>query len=579
MMVYIALCDARWNIRKVIRSIPACLAREGQDAREIFADQDCLDRLMEKSAGGSVTQRLKLRGADGRMAFATVKAVKEQVLLLVYEMEDKSQLPQMTEAQLCALDELPGMNTGPYGNEFYEIQKMNNRLVDSKRSLAKANMQLKETLEQIRKAENIIEILERDPITNLLTEKAFYEKADKILKENPDQDFDIIAVDIERFKIVNDAFGTAAGNQLLCDLSACLLDVGGGELSLSARIRADLFAVLAPHQEARYKSLEDNLGKFADSYSLPARIEVKAGIYRIEERDISTARMCDRAFIAVESIKGIFSKRLAYYDDSMRRKMLMEQKILDTMVESLLREDFLVYLQPKVQLGTGKMIGAEALVRWRHPELGMISPAEFIPVFEKNGFIYSLDMYVCRKACEILERWKATGMHGIPIAVNVSRMDIYHGDLPEQFGKLIETYGLKPQDLHLEITESAYISDSQQLLAVVERLRDSGFVVEMDDFGSGYSSLNTLSELPIDVLKLDLKFLREETETKRRHATMQAVINLALELGLQVIAEGVETKQQAQRLALMGCQYAQGYYYGHPMPQEEFEEHFMDCCI
>ena len=263
----------------------------------------------------------------------------------------------------------------------------------------------------------------------------------------------------------------------------------------------------------------------------------------------------------------------------MRRKMLMEQKILDTMVESLLREDFLVYLQPKVQLGTGKMIGAEALVRWRHPELGMISPAEFIPVFEKNGFIYSLDMYVCRKTCEILKRWKETGMHGIPIAVNVSRMDIYHGDLPEQFGKLIETYGLKPQDLHLEITESAYISDSQQLLAVVERLRDSGFVVEMDDFGSGYSSLNTLSELPIDVLKLDLKFLREETETKRRHATMQAVINLALELGLQVIAEGVETKQQAQRLALMGCQYAQGYYYGHPMPQEEFEEHFMDCCI
>ena len=575
MMVYIALCDARWNIRKVIRSIPACLAREGQDAREIFADQDCLDRLMEKSAGGSATQRLKLRGADGRMAFATVKAVKEQVLLLVYEMEDKSQLPQMTEAQLCALDELPGMNTGPYGNEFYEIQKMNNRLVDSKRSLAKANMQLKETLEQIRKAENIIEILERDPITNLLTEKAFYEKADKILKENPDQDFDIIAVDIERFKIVNDAFGTAAGNQLLCDLSACLLDVGGGELSLSARIRADLFAVLAPHQEARYKSLEDNLGKFADSYSLPARIEVKAGIYRIEERDISTARMCDRAFIAVESIKGIFSKRLAYYDDSMRRKMLMEQKILDTMVESLLREDFLVYLQPKVQLGTGKMIGAEALVRWRHPELGMISPAEFIPVFEKNGFIYSLDMYVCRKACEILERWKATGMHGIPIAVNVSRMDIYHGDLPEQFGKLIETYGLKPQDLHLEITESAYISDSQQLLAVVERLRDSGFVVEMDDFGSGYSSLNMLSELPVDVLKLDLKFLRTGTDAGRRHRIMQAVIDLAHTLHLLVIAEGVETKEESLLLEEMGCQYAQGYYYGRPVPENEFEKRFL----
>lgn len=579
MMVYIALCDTHWNIIKVIRGIPAYLALEGQDAREIFTDRDCLDRLMGQSAEGSATQRLRLRGADGRMAFTTVKAVKEQVLLLVYEMEDKSQLPQLAEAQLCVLDELPGMNTGLYGNEFYEIQKMNNRLIDSKRSLAKANMQLKETLEEIRRAENTIEILERDPITNLLTEKAFYEKADKMLKGNPDQDFDILAVDIERFKVVNDAFGTAAGNQLLCDLSACLLDFGGGELSLCARIRADLFAVLMPHKEIRCKVLEDRLEKFTDSYPLPARIEIKAGIYRIEERGISTARMCDRAFIAVESIKGIFSKRLAYYDDSMRRKMLMEQKILDTMVESLLREDFLVYLQPKVQLGTGKMIGAEALVRWKHPELGMISPAEFIPVFEKNGFIYSLDMYVWRKACEILKGWKASGMYEVPIAVNVSRMDIYHGDLPEHFGLLIETYGLKPQDLHLEITESAYISDSQQLLAVVERLRNWGFVVEMDDFGSGYSSLNTLSELPIDVLKLDLKFLREETETKRRHATMQAVINLALELGLQVIAEGVETEQQAQRLALMGCQYAQGYYYGHPMPQEEFEEHFRDCCI
>lgn len=577
MIVYIALCDAHWNIRKVIRGIPAYLAREGQDAREIFADQGCLDRLMGQSIGGGATQRFKLRDADGRMAFATVKAVKEQVLLLVYDIEDISQLPQMTEVQFSALDELPGMNSGPYGNEFYEIQKMNNRLIDSKRLLAKANTQLKETLEEIRKAENIIEILERDPVTNLLSEKAFYEKADKILGENPDRDFDIIAVDIERFKIVNDAFGTAAGNQLLCDLSDCLLDVGGGELSLSARIRADKFAVMTPHSIEQCSVMEERLGKFMDGYPLPARIEVKAGIYRIEERDISTARMCDRAFIAAESIKGKYSKRLAYYDDSMRRRMLTEQKILDTMVGSLLREEFLVYLQPKVQLGTGKVIGAEALVRWRHPELGIISPAEFIPVFEKNGFIYSLDLYVWKKACEILKKWKEAGMYGIPIAVNVSRMDIYHGDLPEQFSQLIKDYGLKPGDLHLEITESAYISDSQQLLAVVERLRDSGFVVEMDDFGSGYSSLNTLSELPIDVLKLDLKFLREET--KRRHATMQAVINLALELGLQVIAEGVETEQQAQRLALMGCQYAQGYYYGHPMPQEEFEEHFRDCCI
>ena len=507
--------------------------------------------------------------------FVTVKPVREQVLLSVYDMENADWLPRMAELQLSALDELASLGTGPYGESYFEIQKVNNRLINSQRALAKANVLLKETLEEMRRAENTIEILKRDPVTNLLTEKIFYERAQVMLEENPGQAFDIIAVDIERFKIINDAFGTAAGNQLLSDLSVCLLDIRVDEKSLFARIRADLFAVLVPREEGVYGRLEHSLNCFLKNYPLPMRLTVKIGVYQIEERDIPVERMCDRAFIAAGSIKGMYAEKIVFYNNAMREKMLFEQKILDTMVEALEQGQFQIHLQPKVRVNTEEVVGAEALVRWEHPELGLLSPADFLPVFERNGFIYSLDLYVWHKVCSAMQRWRQMGGADIPVAVNVSRMDIYHGDLPSLFTELVKDYGLEPKNLHLEITESAYISDSRQLLLVVEQLRKTGFVVEMDDFGSGYSSLNMLSELPVDVLKLDLKFLRTGTDAGRRHRIMQAVIDLAHTLHLLVIAEGVETKEESLLLEEMGCQYAQGYYYGRHVPENEFEKRFL----
>ena len=575
MIGYLALCDLHWKITKVIRSIPVSLAEPGQDAREIFADREVLDRLLEQDTEQMVSTRRQLRGKEHLSVFVTVKPVREQVLLSVYDMENADWLPRMAELQLSALDELASLGTGPYGESYFEIQKVNNRLINSQRALAKANVLLKETLEEMRRAENTIEILKRDPVTNLLTEKIFYERAQVMLEENPGQAFDIIAVDIERFKIINDAFGTAAGNQLLSDLSVCLLDIRVDEKSLFARIRADLFAVLVPREEGVYGRLEHSLNCFLKNYPLPMRLTVKIGVYQIEERDIPVERMCDRAFIAAGSIKGMYAKKIVFYNNAMREKMLFEQKILDTMVEALEQGQFQIHLQPKVRVNTEEVVGAEALVRWEHPELGLLSPADFLPVFERNGFIYSLDLYVWHKVCSAMQRWRQMGGADIPVAVNVSRMDIYHGDLPSLFTELVKDYGLEPKNLHLEITESAYISDSRQLLLVVEQLRKTGFVVEMDDFGSGYSSLNMLSELPVDVLKLDLKFLRTGTDAGRRHRIMQAVIDLAHTLHLLVIAEGVETKEESLLLEEMGCQYAQGYYYGRPVPENEFEKRFL----
>ena len=575
MIGYLALCDLHWKITKVIRSIPVSLAEPGQDAREIFADREVLDRLLEQDTEQMVSARRQLRGKEHLSVFVTVKPVREQVLLSVYHMENADWLPRMAELQLSALDELASLGTGPYGESYFEIQKVNNRLINSQRALAKANVLLKETLEEMRRAENTIEILKRDPVTNLLTEKIFYERAQVMLEENPGQAFDIIAVDIERFKIINDAFGTAAGNQLLSDLSVCLLDIRVDEKSLFARIRADLFAVLVPREEGGYGRLEHSLNCFLKTYPLPMRLTVKIGVYQIEERDIPVERMCDRAFIAAGSIKGMYAEKIVFYNNAMREKMLFEQKILDTMVEALEQGQFQIHLQPKVRVNTEEVVGAEALVRWEHPELGLLSPADFLPVFERNGFIYSLDLYVWHKVCSAMQRWRQMGGADIPVAVNVSRMDIYHGDLPSLFTELVKDYGLEPKNLHLEITESAYISDSRQLLLVVEQLRKTGFVVEMDDFGSGYSSLNMLSELPVDVLKLDLKFLRTGTDAGRRHRIMQAVIDLAHTLHLLVIAEGVETKEESLLLEEMGCQYAQGYYYGRPVPENEFEKRFL----
>ena len=219
----------------------------------------------------------------------------------------------------------------------------------------------------------------------------------------------------------------------------------------------------------------------------------------------------------------------------------------------------------------GAVVAAEGLARWRQEDGTLLSPARFIPLFEKNGFITRLDRFVWEQTCKLLRRWRQEGYPAIPVSVNVSRADVYQEDLPETLTNLVERYGIEPQQFHLELTESAYTENPNQIITMVDELRRRGFVIEMDDFGSGYSSLNMLSQVHFDILKLDMKFIQTETAKPGEMSIMRFVVNLAKWLNLSTVAEGAETKAQVERLQDVGCDYAQGYYFSRPLPIPEFE--------
>ena len=246
----------------------------------------------------------------------------------------------------------------------------------------------------------------------------------------------------------------------------------------------------------------------------------------------------------------------------------------DAMEPALANEEFLVYLQPKYSLKQGCIAGAEALVRWIHPQWGFMSPGEFIPLFEKNGFIPRLDRYMWDKVCRLLGQWKREGHPMIPISVNVSRADIFQQDLVKTLTGLTEKYDVEPKYLHLEITESAYVNNASRIVEKLKELRQLGFPIEMDDFGSGYSSLNMLGQLRMDVLKLDMQFVRNETGKPEDRSILRDIVTMGHRLGLGIVAEGAETQQQVERLKAAGCDYVQGYFFAKPMPLDQFEEHW-----
>lgn len=301
------------------------------------------------------------------------------------------------------------------------------------------------------------------------------------------------------------------------------------------------------------------------------KLSLKWGVYRIIDRSVSAEQMCDRVMLASDSIKSQYLRHFAVYDDTLRDKLLREQAMIDDMAGALEEEQFAVYFQPKWRLADGSFAGAEALVRWIHPERGFISPGEFIPLFEKNGFITRLDRFVWEQACLCMREWKKKGCPCAPISVNVSRADFYQEHLIEVLEKLLQKYDLSAEDLHLEVTETAYTENPKQIMNTVDELRKRGFVVELDDFGSGYSSLNMLNEMNLDIIKLDVKFVQSETAKPAEEGILRFIVHLAHWKKLKVVAEGIETQEQMVRLKEMGCDYAQGYFFAKPMPGPEFE--------
>ncbi len=425
---------------------------------------------------------------------------------------------------------------------------------------------------RLRETAAVVNLLQYDRLTGLYSKEFFYQRIREVLNRHPERQYDILCSDVENFKLVNDVFGLQSGDRLLCGIAELHREMAG-ENGICGRINADQFACLLEHRAEYTDEMFVEAAARVNALSGAKSIGMKWGIYFIEDPSISVEQMCDRALLAARGIKGRYGKHFAAYDDQLRAKLLREQDIIDHMESALAEGQFQVYLQPKYEIRSqeNRLAGAEALVRWEHPEWGLQSPGVFIPLFEKNGFITSLDRFVWDSTCALLRAWDDRGYPPIPASVNVSRADIYHADIADILLGIVGKYGLEPARLHLEITESAYTEDPNQIIETVGHLREKGFVIEMDDFGSGYSSLNMLSQMPIDVLKLDMKFVQSEAAKPVDRGVLRFIMDLARWMDLEVVAEGVETRQQMERIRELGCDYVQGYYFARPMPSAEFD--------
>ena len=410
-----------------------------------------------------------------------------------------------------------------------------------------------------------------DELTGIYNKQAFYAKTKEMLLDNPDKNFDLLRINIERFKVLNDLFGESTGDKLLRYIGKFLKEINL-PLCVSGRLYADNFVVCYEAGKGDSQRMINTLQMVADSFAINNRTILSFGLYRIDDKTLPVSVMCDRANMALWKAKGNFKKTYCEYDEKMRQQVLKEQKIINAMEMAIKNKEFNLYLQPKYEIKNGTIIGAEALVRWISQENGFISPGDFIPVFENNGFVYEVDKFIWEETCRYLRKWLNEGRKVYPISVNVSRIDLYDPKLVKHLVDLREKYQLPPQYLELEITESAYTEDPEQIITITRQLREEGFVILMDDFGTGYSSLNLLKDIQIDVLKLDMGFLKSSDYSAKGGNILTAIFKMAESLKMQAIAEGVETKEQVEFLKSIGCKYVQGFYYSKPLPVDEFEK-------
>ncbi|MBQ0051963.1 MAG: EAL domain-containing protein [Treponema sp.] len=413
----------------------------------------------------------------------------------------------------------------------------------------------------------------RDKLTGLYNRDYFCEKVEARLKFDKFTPYYLIVSDILNFKLVNDLFGTEFGDKVLQRIAEEIRNlVHDGDIY--GRIHNDHFALLMPQRryspEIFLNAFEKTfryLNNFA--YSLVCHV----GIYDLEERDLPASVMCDRASLALQSIKTDFKHSVAFYDKKLRAEVLHMQELMNELPLALKYGELMMYLQPQITKDE-KVLGAEALVRWHHHEKGIIPPADFIQVIEKIGMISDVDMFVWEAACRKLAEWKIHGRTDMYISVNISPKDFYLVDVYETLTNFVKLYDISPKNLNLEITESAIIMDLDRQIKIIQNLRNFGFTVEMDDFGSGYSSLNTLKDIDVDVLKIDMAFLKQSENDEKSHKILEKIVMLAKDLGMKVVTEGVENRSQIDMLAEFGCDLFQGYYFSKPITVAEFEEKY-----
>ena len=411
-----------------------------------------------------------------------------------------------------------------------------------------------------------------DELTGIYNSATMFRETEAMLKKHPDNQYAIICMDVNHFKLVNDLKGWEKGDELLKHIAHVLTNKLPHD-SIYARVRGDIFCMCV-HFEQRSQLIRivSELRADVEGYYDDIDVAPFFGICVVEDITTPVNVMCDWADMALKSIKGNMVQFYAFYDDQLRDTMIYNKLIESEMYMALEQKQFFVMLQPKCDINTGKAIGAEALVRWQHPERGMIPPDSFIPVFEEDGFVLQLDEYVWEETCKAIRSWLDRGFEVVPVSVNVSRLHILDGELVEKLVNLVKKYSLPTGLLELELTESAFLGNVEELYEIMHRLKDAGFTLSMDDFGSGYSSLNMLKDAPFDVVKFDREFLNETVNSNKGKTILDSMIDMVNWLNIKVLVEGVETEEQTRILLEAGCHIAQGYYYSRPISIEEFEE-------
>ncbi len=424
---------------------------------------------------------------------------------------------------------------------------------------------------ELSEGRQLISAAEHDRVTMLYSRDFFFEYANRLNRYHPEWRMDAVVMNIENFHSINELNGREFGDNVLRVLGNAIREFLGKDQGIGSRIEGDRFNIYCRPQ-ADYADLlarfQDRLNTMSDD----ASIRLRMGVMPWQE-GVEPLLLFDRARAACNMVRGDNQSRLVVYDEQMHKRELLNQRLLNDLRRAVEERELCVFYQPKynIQCDPPRLSSAEALIRWKHPELGMISPGTFVPLFESNGQISVVDNFVWAEAAGQIAKWREKFGVTVPVSVNLSRVDVFKPGLEETLRSLVESNGLDHSALKLEVTESAYTENANQMIELIQCLRDDGFEIEMDDFGSGYSSLNMLSSLPIDVLKMDMAFVRNIEHSEKDFRLVEVVLDIARYLNLSVVAEGVETQRQLEMLRGAGCDIVQGYYLSRPLPPEEFE--------
>ena len=408
-------------------------------------------------------------------------------------------------------------------------------------------------------------------MTGLYNLRAFHFKADDELRYNPDIDYAIIVLDLSNFKSINEFCGRDGGDALLRHI-AKILRTYAKEHVVLAHFRADTFGMLYPFKtKDELVAVVKSIANKIDDYDINFKVLPAFGICVCDDHEMPSSTYRDYATMALNTIKGKFYAKYAFYDEELRKKMLVEKFVENEVVDALVNNQIRAYVQPKIDMVTKEIIGGEALMRWIHPEKGVIPPGEFIPIVEKNGLIIDIDQEIWKQIFEFQSKRQKEGKKVVPISINISRIHAYDNSFREFLVNLSEEFGVAPELVPLELTESSFIDTADEMYDSMQYLKSKGFMLSMDDFGTGYSTMTMLKDQPVDEIKIDKGFI-DDLDNKNEQIIVNSMITMLKAMGKKVIVEGVEDEKQQDFLVANGCTAAQGYLYHKPMPMAEFEK-------